>query len=163
MDEKPKTSLHDGRWLINNGRSTIAALQELFQETQPGHGEDPIELDQLGWVAGELAEIFESGVRCDFVQYLEDDRDLVVAWNALAHDADNNRYRQTSIETKVKVVERTRARVPGGDWTAAVKAWVATYGSSKKGTIYRWMNTAKYFRTELLEHIKGRADFVRGS
>ena len=162
-DQKPKVSLDDGRWLINNGRSTIAALKELFQETQPGHQfEDPVELHQNDWVVGELAEIFESGVRCDFVQYFEDDRDLVVAWNALAHDADNNRYRQTSIETKVKVVENTRARVPGGDWQLVVKALMATYGPSKKGTIYRWINTAKFLAAELLAHIKGRTDFHQG-
>ena len=47
------------------------------------------------------------------MQYAEGDRDTVVAWNALAHDADNNRYRQTSIETKVKVVQNAKARVLG--------------------------------------------------
>ena len=155
--EAPKTSTHDGRWLLNNGRSTIAALLDLFHiQAQHSEGEPP------DWVAGELAEIFESGVRCDFVQYAEDDRDLVVAWNALAHDAENNRFRQTSIETKVKVVENARLRAPGGDWQAVAKSLTAAYGTSKKGTIYRWINTAKFLPAGLLVHIKGRNDLQQG-
>ena len=84
-------------------------------------------------MAGELAEIFVSGVRCDFAQYIGDYRDLVVAWNALAHDADNNRYRHTSIQTKVKVVESARARALGGDWQLVAKSLLAIYGNSKNG------------------------------
>ena len=109
-----------------------------------------------------MAEIFESGVRCDFVQYIEDDRDLVVAWNALAHDAENNRYRQTSIETKVKVVESARARALGGDWQVVAKSLLGIYGNSKKGTVYRCINTATFLPAGLLAHIRGRSDFQQG-
>ena len=156
-NEQPKHSPDNGRWLLNNGKSTISALQELFSE-QKEHGEK----EAPWWVAGELAEIFTSGVRCDFVQYAGDDRDLVVAWNALAHDAENNRYRQTSIETKVKVVESARARAPGGDWQVVARSLLAMLGASKRGTVYRWINTAKFLPAGLLAHIKGRSDFQQG-
>ena len=156
-DEKPKCSCDDGRYLINNGMSTISALKDLFQDASK-HCEE----DAPDWVAGELAEIFKSGLRCDFVQYAEDDRDIVVAWNALAHDADSNRYQQTSIETKVKVVQNVRKRVPGGDWQLVAKSLIAIYGVSKKGTIYRWINTAKFVTEALLSHIRGRKDFQQG-
>ena len=80
FDERPKVSTEDGRYLINNGRSTISALKMLKQAAaEAGEPELAASARELDWVAGELAEIFRSGVRCDFVQYSEDDRDVVIA------------------------------------------------------------------------------------
>ena len=49
------------------------------------------------------------------------DSDYVVAWQALCHDMDSNRYKPTSIETKVAVVMAAKSKVPGGEWSAVAK------------------------------------------
>ena len=152
----PKMSVHDGKACISNGKATVVALKRLFEECQKetkGEGEEAC---PPPWAAGELYDIFEQGLRCDFVQFSTDDRELVLAWYGLAHDVDSNKYRQTSIEVKIRIVENARARAPGGTYTAAVKTLLEIYGVSKKGTIYRWINTAKNLDEAVLAHIKGR-------
>ena len=66
-----------GRQLSYNGKSTIAALTKLLEESPTS--------DEAYFEAGELAEILTSGVCCDRVQYHTDDRELMTAWNVMDH------------------------------------------------------------------------------
>ena len=59
------------------------------------------------------------------------DSDLVIAWQALCHDQDSNRYKPTSIETKVAVVMAAKSKVPGGDWGAVSKDSLPSFRGSR--------------------------------
>ena len=107
----------------------------------------------------ELYEIFTVGIRVDYVEYREDSRDLIEAWNGITHDESSNKYRVTSIATKMKIVHAAKKRVPGGDWGLVIKDLQKIYGDSKKTTIRRWVNAAKGVSPVILDRIKARRDF----
>ena len=108
VDGKVKESTFDGRGCLNNGKSTVAVLKQLERESQQesqiaepgvtaGTAGEGSEACPPSWVCGELADIFESGLRCDFVEYQSDDKELVLAWNGLSHDQDSSKYQQTDV------------------------------------------------------------------
>ena len=63
-----------------------------------------------------LLDALEHGVDVSVVEF--EDMDQVMIWTVAAHDADNNRYKATSLRDLVETVERFRQKVPGGDWKA---------------------------------------------
>lgn len=163
-----KISAIDGRRCLNNGKATVAALKALMDEwkvafkTEPSADTGVAVPPDLEWASGQLLAVFEEGLRVDVVRYPSDDRDLVTAWNGLAHDVDSNKYRATTLDLKIRIVNAQRARVAGGDWNLTVKALLAIYGASKRGTIYRWINAAKALSEAVLGVIRPRKDMLQG-
>ena len=79
-----------------------------------------------------LVAALTEGVSVSVVQFPEDDPDLVLAYNATAHDVDSNRFQPTSLKDLVDVARRYQARTPGGDWRKVQNALEALYGRSKR-------------------------------
>ncbi len=149
----PKVSVHDGRRRVNNGKSTVCALQRLQQEAAGGEPE---------WLTGQLADILQNGLRVDEVEYGDDSMDLVEAWNGLAHDVESNKWRATTIQMKIRIVQTARSRVAGGDWAATVKRLTDVYGASKRATIYRWVSAARGLDSDVLLFLSSRQDLLQG-
>lgn len=154
-----KKSSTDGRLLLNNGKSTVAALKKLYAEWAAA-AED--QKEAMEWAAGRLLKVFNDGMRVDVVEYPEDDPVLVVAWNGLAHDTDSNRYRPTTIHMKIQIVNAQRRKVAGGDWDEARKSLLKIYGASKRTTVGRWVAAAKNLDQAVLDFIQHRRDLTQG-
>ena len=142
-----------GGFVINNGLSTICALVSLQQELTrelavPGVNTDDV---KASWPAN-LQRIFDIGVMVDFVEFPDAaDDDLRFAWNAMLHDVDSNKYTVTSIHNKIEVVLRYVKRVPGGDYQQVMKELLKVYGTSKKTTVWRWVNGAQSIAVSVLK------------
>ena len=99
-----------------------------------------------------LQRIFDIGVMVDFVEFPDAaDDDLRFAWNAMLHDVDSNKYTVTSIHNKIEVVLRYVKRVPGGDYQEVMKELLKVYGTSKKTTVWRWVNGAQSIAAGVLK------------
>ena len=128
----------DGLLRISNGKSTIAALQQLQSEV------NGLQQDSLPeWYVGQLQEDLTMGVRVDVVVFPDEDMAVVQAWGALTHDSDSNRYRATSLETKILLCQRLKSQVKGGSWDLVASHLTKIYGKSKRVTIGRWIAAAK--------------------
>ena len=65
----------DGRFLLNNGKHVLVALQTVAKESQ----EKSLTLAEEEWVVEDLQETFTVGLHCDFVEYPDHtDRDSQV-------------------------------------------------------------------------------------
>ena len=174
---KALLSREDGRARINNGKSTVAALQKLRAEWlasgprgvagSPGSsqvagndpaaigGADPIASEDVHeWATARMLDVLTTGLRVDYLVYPEPDDALVIAINALQHDSEQNKYVPTSLVTKVNIVLTQRSRVQGGDWQSTVQALLQIYGVGKRRTVLRWVSVAKDMGPEILEHFK---------
>ncbi len=158
QQDKLKTSRHDGRYRLSNGKSTVAALQALAAEYRAAEGtkEGP------PWAKGALLEVLACGLRVDVVVYPADDDDNIVAIQGLMHDQDQNKFVATSIEMKVSIVLRQRARVEGGCWELTSKALLQVYGAGKRRTIARWVAAARELDTEVVSHLKHMRQLPHG-
>lgn len=73
---------------------------------------------------GRLQEALLDGARFDVMTYQDNnDREMRQAWQAIRHDAESNRFLQTSVEMKIKIVMNMKSRVAGGDWDLVTKDW----------------------------------------
>ncbi len=108
-----------------------------------------------GWI-GQYDSTTQQQVRVECVRFPEASHDLVQAWNALAHDSETNRFRATSILTKIKVVTDMRARVPGGEWQLVTKRLVEIYGANKKSLVYRWISAARGLDDQVKDCLRQR-------
>ena len=127
----------DGLVVVDNGKHFVECMQRLLKEYESSP-------EQPEWATGRLLEALVDGARFDVVAYKDDsDQDLRVAWQAMRHDADSNKFRQTSVETKLSICLAVRNRVAGGDWGLVTKA-----------RVYRVMSTltcaAKRSRSQVL-------------
>ena len=65
----------DGRFLLNNGKHVVLALQRVAEESEA----KSLTLAEEDWVVEDLLETFEVGLHCDFVEYPDPtDRDSQV-------------------------------------------------------------------------------------
>jgi hypothetical protein len=162
-----QTSREDGRYRLNNGKSTVAALKMLLAEVETAGGLTPpvanagsassaTSSTMPEWATGKLLDVFVNGLRVDIVMYPVEDDALIVAINGLAHDSEQNKYVPTSIVTKVQIVNTQRDRVPGGDWTRTLNALLAIYGAGKRRTVSRWMAVAQDVHADVLDHLKNK-------
>jgi hypothetical protein len=121
---QPKIDAQGAR-LLCDGKHTIAALKELGAELAAN--------DSLAetWTNALVAAI-RTGVPVMVVEFADDDPDVVLAFNSLAHDLDSNRYKATSLKDLVDVAKRYKARTPSGEWTRVQKVLVALYGENKR-------------------------------
>jgi hypothetical protein len=81
-----------------------------------------------------LVAAITTGVHVSVVAFAEDDPDVAIAFNVLAHDVDSNRYKSTSLKNMVDVARRYKARTPGGDWPRVSKALETLYGQNKRSS-----------------------------
>ena len=108
----------DGKYRLNNGKSTIAALQKLKKERAAaiaGAAEVVGSTDSAEpeWATGRLLRVLKEGLRMDVVVYPAgstesaggSDTLLLMAVNGMQHDADQNKYRVTSLAMKIRIVE----------------------------------------------------------
>ncbi len=146
----------DGKKLLNQGKQTVAALQYLKQVAADGGWFAETGLNKPVWMTPVLEYFFEKGLHMDVVEYREDDVDVVIECQAMAHDSENVKYAPTSIQMKVAIVRRRRARVAGGDWQSTAKALTASLGASKKPQIYNWIAAAKAMDDTVLELLARR-------
>ena len=159
----------DGKYRLNNGKSTIAALQQLKKERAAAIAEATAEAmvgstdsAEPEWATGRLLRVLKEGLRMDVVVYQAESTDsadgsdplLLMAVNAMQHDADQNKYRVTSLAMKVKIVESVRARVQGGDWKATLQGMLDIYGKSKRRTVSRWISVAQNMEPGVLALFK---------
>ena len=94
VDDKPAVSSVDGKLVLCNGKSTIAALAQLASEYQASKDQPPT------WAQGLLLKALVEGPRVDFVNYQGLDPVFVTAWQGMCHDQDSNVWRPTSLATK---------------------------------------------------------------
>ena len=97
----------DGRVLLNDGLQPVLALQDANAVFTNGLAPDH------EWPQN-LLQVFTNGVPVGYADYQEDDRNLVVATNVLAHDTDSNRYRHSTIKDQVGVVLAVQKKIAGG-------------------------------------------------
>ena len=126
---REKLSTTDGRRILNNGKSIIMCLKRLKREFDAAE-------EKPEWAKGLLLSALTEGVRVDVLKFPSDDVDLMVSWQALAHNEENNKYRITSIGTKIAIVKRISKKV-GGSSPDIVKAMLQMYGGKKKPMVYR--------------------------
>ena len=176
-------STRDGRFRLNNGKSTITALKRLELEFRAIPTASPTEAcpqdavnasteacpqavvnasteacphnTDTNWPAN-LVNMFENGVRVDWVRLASNDADLHFAWNAMIHDADVNKYSVTTISQNIAVAKRYNARVPGGDWDATRKLLMSVLGAGKRANIWRWVTGARTLSDPVLKVLDQR-------
>ena len=66
----------DGRFLLNNGKHIVVALQKVAEESEA----KSLKMEEQDWAVEDLQETFVVGLHCDFVEYPDPtDRDSQVA------------------------------------------------------------------------------------
>ena len=97
--------------------------------------------DDTGVWSAALVAALTVGVSTDFVVF--SDSDAHIAYQVQAHDIDSNKYRPTAILDLVRLVERVRSQVPGGDWKHAQTKLEGLYGKQKRMWVYRAVTCAR--------------------
>ena len=146
FQKKMKESVADGRALLNNGKSTVAALQQLAKAWS-----DDAEGSRV-WASEHLEDVFRNGLRVDLVMYPTEDSTLDEIWNALAHDTESNKCRSTAIHVKIDIVKAEQQKVPGGDYGEVVKSLLNIYGQHKKSVVDRWVLRASAAQNYVFDH-----------
>jgi hypothetical protein len=90
------TASSSGKKLVDDGVSTVAALQHCFKRCE--ENPDSPTTDGEPWSL-RLVDIFKLGVSCAVVKYAADnnDRDVHEAWNVAKHDEESNKVRWSSL------------------------------------------------------------------
>lgn len=87
----------DGLTLIDDGVSTVSALQQIQQDWKSGVVAD---------LPANLENIIKHGLECDVIKYVDpSDFATRVRFQAMRHDADANRCRWTNLLTIQQVVQ----------------------------------------------------------
>jgi hypothetical protein len=124
FDGQPKIDAQGAR-LLCDGKHTIAALKELGAELAAN------EALAETWTNALVAAI-RTGASVIVVEFEDDDPDVVLAFNSLAHDLDSNKYKATSLKDLVDVAKRYKARTPSGEWCRVQKVLMSLYGENKR-------------------------------
>ena len=150
FDGAPKLA-SDGRRRLNDGKHTIRALQEAATILA-----DEEKSMQHEWSEA-LLRVLREGVKVSVLEYPEDDDDLIFAHNVLTHDADSNKYKQTTLADMVDVASRARQKVPGGDWTKTQHALEEVYGRGKRTFCWRMVIAAQTLPPPVLNRLVAAA------
>ena len=92
-------------------------------------------------------EIFKTGVVCDFVRFEDDDRTTRCLWYCSVHDEESNRYRPSSLHSKISVVATQFERYRTYEETK--KQIVKALGSGKASTVGKWIRAFKNLHGEV--------------
>eukprot|EP00959_Pyramimonas_sp_CCMP1952_P309708 6481274-Pyramimonas_sp.AAC.1 len=124
-----------GKYMLDDGKSTIKALMQLKAEYAAG---------TLGPCCEKLTQVLVSGeLVVQAVHYPSGDTLERFAFNAHAHDEENNTFMPTTVATKIKLIKSIKATVPGGEWNL-VQTWLeGRYGVAKRSSIKRTITAAK--------------------
>ena len=139
---------HDGMKVIDDGVSTVMALQkcQALQESDP-----EATPDKEPWPAN-LLEIFQNGLPVRVVGYTDDDDvDVRFAWNVAKHDEDSNSVRWSTVADQIGVPLRLFRR--HGDWAVVSQKLKDLYGPGKKAACGRWARAAKGMHPEIAEEL----------
>lgn len=115
-----EVSTMDGKRLIANGKSLVAALQQLKKEVA-ALKEEP------EWVNPKLKQALFEGLRCDVVRF--QDVASRIACYAMSHLQESNKYRETTLRTIRSVVQGSYDKLK--DWNFVERDFVGKFGSGK--------------------------------
>ena len=143
---KPRAA-GDGRAKLCDGKHTFAALRELKELFAEDEAAD--EQQQSRTWSTLLVDALKNGVAVSLVEYKDDRKHL--AHQVLAHDADSNKYKPTTIKSLIETVEQYKLEQPGGDLKAMQAAMNADYGSSKRTFVHRMCQCAAHLPGTVVE------------
>ena len=161
QDGKPLTSSDDGLIVIDNGKAWVHALKqceakytelesELSAACPQAEAITAIPEDQWPeWVLPALRRTFQEGLLMDFMQFPTDDRFAHAAMQTLMHEADQNKYRPSTVCDKVSMVRRAHT----GDWMATKRQLLELLGQQKMSAIQRWITLARDVDQQVLDWV----------
>ena len=135
----------NGLRMLCDGKHTFAALK-LCKEIYEKAGEDADADESIVWSAG-LIDVFTNGVSVNVYEF--NDASKMRAWCVIAHDADSNKYKPTSILDLWKLAHEYRQTVPGGEWKRTQEVLNGIYGQKKTMFVYRMMQVAMTLPEEI--------------
>ena len=105
-----------------------------------------------------------SGLRVDTYSYTDPSRGTMIAWNAMAHSEENNKFVPTSLKLKAMIVTKVFNECGKGvdekeRWNATCKELLKIYGPGKRTTVWRWISVAKALEPSVLEKCSTRSHF----
>ena len=136
-----------GKAKLGDGKHKSTALKQCQQIY-----EDANECDQHQWSA-QLVAVFADGEQVSFVEWPEDDDDLVLAYNTAAHEEGANKAMWSDLKDLANVANRYKAKTPGRLWLDVQKNLENLFPSGKRILAYRMVVVAKEIPPEVLEAI----------
>ena len=94
-----------------------------------------------------LVEIFKTGVVCDYVQFEDDDRTSRCLWYCSVHDEESNKYRPSSLHSKMSIVTAQYERYKTYEETK--KQIVKALGTGKSVTVGKWIRAHKQLHSDV--------------
>ena len=143
----------DGTFIIDDGKSTVAALQNLFLKW---NAVDREHMASSGMCPA-LMDVLLNGLPVTMVLYEDSAPVHRMAWHVGTHDEDANRYLQSSIPQKVALCKRVLGQLGSkADWPDVTKWLSQLYGSRKERDIRRWVLAAKVLTDDVLQCLTDR-------
>ena len=143
----------DGKALIDDGKSTVAALQDLYLKWQ---SVSPQTMSDLGMCPA-LMDVFQHGLPVTMVLYEDSSPVHRMAWHVGTHDEDANKYLQSSIPQKVALCKSVLEQLgEGKQWADVVKWLTQLYGPRKERDIRRWVLGARVLSEDVLQCLTDR-------
>lgn len=140
----------DGKYLLDDGKSTVVALQNLFTLYEAGKLQEDACCEAL-------LSVFKDGLPVTGNFYPDSDFIHRLAWNTSTHDEENNKFLCSSVADKVLMVRRVAGLYPAsGKWPSTIRYLTDMYGKSKERNIRRWVNCAKSVDDHVIKYIQLR-------
>ncbi len=133
------TSSHDGLLKLADGKHTVAALSELKCKYDSLGEEEQAALEYTENLVRALTE----GIDISFIEFPDWDDDVTFAWAVGCHDLEANKYKPTTLQDQVSVVNRYRKRVGGGGWAATQSLLEGLYGKARRMYVFRIVKVAQ--------------------
>ena len=89
----------DGKFQLVDGRKIRRALTSTKAEYDSAKQNN----EQLPWANAQLTHIYEHGLMVDVVTFKDDNKAIIKAWYAFAHDKDSVKFQHTSLLQKWEV------------------------------------------------------------
>ena len=147
VNGKPKMS-KEGKLLLADGKHKFKSLCEA-KELYGGDSSD-----EQNWTAP-LVDAMTNGVVCQLQEFPDDDDDIILAFQAAAHDETANKALWTDLKDFAAVAQRYKARTKGGMWPDVQKALEALY-PGKRMLAYRMVAVACAIPDQILVAISER-------
>ncbi len=140
----------EGRVLLDDGRSTVAALKALKARVDDGS----LPLDDL---CLHLRDVFNEGLMVTPVYYESGGSLFRVVWNTACHSEENNKYLGSTIVDHIDCVKRVAAALPQeSQWVDTQRYFVSLYGEARRRNIHRWIASARALPETVLEWVRAR-------
>ena len=147
----------DGLALLNNGKKIVYVLQKLKKEhrerntarptasgrdTARGDAASGGDTDTLNAFSAPLVAALENGIPVVEADYLRHDPELIAAFNAESHEADNNCFQATTVPDLVRVGSIAHTRVASGSWSDTRDRLLDIYGPKRRKYAWRCAEAA---------------------